>query len=57
MRSSQKQTTKDETGEFARFDNLLRRVLSVPHSEIKKQLEAEKDAKKHPSSRAVSDKG
>jgi len=56
MRPSQKQSAKSESGEFAKFDNLLRRVLSVPHSEIKKQLDAEKAAKKHPSSRVVSDK-
>jgi len=31
--------------EFDRFQNLLRAVLAVPHSEIKAKLDAEKKAK------------
>lgn len=29
-------------GEFARFDEFATRLLSVPHSKIKEQLDAEK---------------
>jgi hypothetical protein len=32
--------------QYAAFENLLRRVVQVPHSEIKAQLDAEKRAKK-----------
>jgi len=32
--------------EFDRFDNFMRRLVSVPHSEIKAKLDAEKIAKK-----------
>jgi len=31
--------------EYQRFENLLKTVLSVPHSEIKRKLAAEKKAK------------
>lgn len=32
--------------EFARFTEFTRRLVSVPHSEIKEKLEAEKAAKR-----------
>ncbi|PYP93011.1 MAG: hypothetical protein DMG65_02235 [Candidatus Angelobacter sp. Gp1-AA117] len=32
--------------EYTAFENLLRQVVSVPHSEIKAKLEAERAAKK-----------
>jgi hypothetical protein len=32
--------------EFQNFENLLRQVVQVPHSEIKAKLEAEKRTKK-----------
>jgi hypothetical protein len=32
--------------EFERFDALVRRVLTVPHGEIKAKLDVEKQAKK-----------
>lgn len=32
--------------EFERFNNVMRGLLSVPHSEIKAKLDAEKKAKK-----------
>ena len=31
--------------EFDRFDQTMRKLLKVPHSEIKEKLEAEKKAK------------
>ena len=33
---------KNETGEFDRFKTFLGRLVAVPHSEIKAQLDAEK---------------
>jgi hypothetical protein len=33
------------TEEFENFDNTMRKLISVPHSEIKAKLEAEKTAK------------
>ena len=32
--------------EFQNFDDTMRKLLTVPHAEIKKKLEAEKRAKK-----------
>jgi hypothetical protein len=32
--------------EFERFDNTMKRLLSVPHEEIKQELEAEERSKK-----------
>ena len=32
--------------QFNKFDKLLGQLLAVPHSEIKKKLEAEKEVKK-----------
>ena len=38
--------------EFDKFDNFMRRLIAVPHSEIKAKLEAEKRAKKRKKARA-----
>jgi hypothetical protein len=38
--------------EFGRFSNLLDKLLSVPHSKIKAELEAEKKKPKAPRDRA-----
>ena len=38
--------------EFDRFKNFLHGLISVPHSEIKAQLDAEKKAKKRKKARA-----
>jgi hypothetical protein len=43
---------KNDTGDFNRFTEFTRRVLSVPHSEIKAKLDAEKAAKRTPKRRA-----
>lgn len=40
-------SAKNETGNEA-FTDFARRILSVPHSEIKARLEAEKAAKRTP---------
>ncbi len=37
--------TKKKTDKYATFENLTRQLVSVPHSEIKAKLEAEKKAK------------
>jgi hypothetical protein len=35
-------SSKNETGEYATFENALKTILSVQHSEIKSKLDAEK---------------
>jgi hypothetical protein len=42
MANHPKPSAKNEQGEFGRFTNLLDKLLSVPHSKIKAELEAEK---------------
>ena len=37
---------KNAAGDFDRFTNFMKRLVAVPHSEIKAKLEAEKRAKK-----------
>jgi hypothetical protein len=41
-----------EQGEFGNFSRLLDKILSVPHSKIKAELEAEKKKPKRPRDRA-----
>lgn len=36
-------SAKDVTGDSADFTNFLRRLVSVPHAEIKAKLDAEKE--------------
>jgi len=45
-------SAKNESGEFSKFSNLLDKLLSVPHSKIKAELEAEKQRQKKPRDRA-----
>jgi len=45
---------KNETGDFGKFTNLLDRLLSVPHSKIKAELDAEKERKKRTPKRRAS---
>lgn len=40
--------------EFEKFDRTMRKLLAVPHSEIKAKLDAEKQAKKRKKSRVSS---
>ena len=40
--------------EYESFDRMMRKLLSVPHSEIKAKLDAEKRAKKRKKSRKSS---
>jgi len=39
------QSAKNVTGDFGKFTNFMRRLVAVPHSEIKAKLDAEKQAK------------
>jgi hypothetical protein len=43
--------------EFDKFDRTMRKLLAVPHSEVKAKLDAEKKAKKRNKSRTSSDLG
>ena len=47
--------TQEKPGEFEKFTNLLDRLLSVPHSEIKAKLDAEKEKKRAAKRPASSD--
>jgi hypothetical protein len=49
-----KRSAKNESGEYAVFEGALKKILSVPHSEIKSKLDAEKRkrAKRSSASRA-----
>jgi len=40
-----KSPAKNPTGDFGKFTNFMRRLVAVPHSEIKAKLDAEKRAK------------
>jgi hypothetical protein len=40
--------TTETHGDFGKFTNFARQILSVPHSEIKAQMDAEKAAKRTP---------
>ena len=45
-------SAKDVTGDFEKFKDFARQVLSVPHSEIKAKLDRERAAKRTPRVRA-----
>lgn len=45
MATRPKPSAKNETGEYAQFTSFMRRLVAIPHSEIKAKLEAEKRAK------------
>lgn len=47
---SPKPSGKNATGEYATFEEALKKVLSVPRSEIKSKLDAEKRKKARRSS-------
>jgi hypothetical protein len=38
-------SAKNVTGDFGNFTNFMRKLVAVPHSEIKAKLDAEKQAK------------
>ncbi len=39
------QSAKNVTGDFGKFTDFMRRLVAVPHSEIKAKLDAEKQSK------------
>jgi hypothetical protein len=39
-------SAKNDTGNFDKFTDFMRRLVAVPHSEIKARLDAEKEAKR-----------
>jgi hypothetical protein len=39
-------SAKNEPGDFDKFQDFMRRLMAVPHSEIKARLDAEKEAKR-----------
>ena len=39
-------SAKDVTGDFEKFKDFARKLMSVPHSELKARLDAEKEAKR-----------
>ena len=41
-----KSPAKNPTGDFGQFTNFMRKLVSVPHDEIKARLDAEKQARK-----------
>ena len=43
-------SANEVTGDFETFKDFARQILSVPHSEIKVQLDAERAAKRTPKS-------
>lgn len=45
---------KNDTGEYDRFKTFLGRLVAVPHSEIKAQLDAEKVKKRRAKARSAS---
>jgi hypothetical protein len=45
MANHPKAPAKNPTGDFGQFTNFVRRLVAVPHSEIKAKLDAEKRAK------------
>ena len=45
--SHPKPSAKNETGEYDNFERALKKVLSVPHSEIKARLDAAKKARQN----------
>ena len=57
MARIQKHSGQNESGEFANFQAALKTVLSVPHSELKAKLSAEKRkrVKKSSASRAANE--
>jgi len=46
MPSVPEASAKIETGDFDRFTEFTRRLVAVPHAEIKAKLDAEREAKR-----------
>ncbi len=50
--SQPRPSAKNITGDFAEFTDVMRRLMAVPHSEIKAKIDAEKRAKKRKKTKA-----
>jgi hypothetical protein len=46
MASHPNASAKNVTGDSTTFENFMRRLVSVPHAEIKSKLDAEREAKR-----------
>ena len=46
MPSQPNQTAKNETGDIDKFTDFMRRLVAVPHSEIKARIDARKRTSK-----------
>lgn len=46
MANHPKPSAKNAKGDYAKFENFMKRLVTVPHSEIKAKLDAEKRNKK-----------
>ena len=46
MSNQPRPSAKNVTGDSATFENFMRRLVQVPHSEIKAALDAEKEFKR-----------
>jgi len=49
-----KRSAKNESGEYAKFESFMKRLVAVPHSEVKAKLDAEKRAKERKKSQLSS---
>jgi hypothetical protein len=47
-------SAKNTEGDFDRFTGFMKRLVAVPHSEIKAKLDAEKAAKRTPKKKRAS---
>lgn len=54
MPNQPNQSTKNVTGDFNRFTGFMKRLVAVPHSEIKAKLDAEKAKKRTPKKKRAS---
>ena len=52
MANHPKPSAKNEQGEYATFENALKKVLSVPHSALKAEHDREKRVRKQRQKRA-----
>jgi len=52
MANHLKAPAKNPAGDFGQFKDFMRRLVQVPHSEIKAKLDAEKQAKQRQRKRA-----
>ena len=54
MPTKPKPSAKNESGDFGTFSNFVRRLMAVPHSEVKAAMEADRKKRKPSSSSRAS---